>query len=339
MGKESTPRRHHYIPQFYLRGFGDDKGHVRVVDLRAQKHFACSSENIAHVRDFYAFENPDGEIDFSVETEFFNGVDGEAAQIIDKINKGREVTMERDWEGLCHFIASLEVRTPSQRQVSYERQQYISDLFNEPLATSLEACETRLREHEAKTGEKPVITAKELQEYAASHQVEIPQAEHIGLMMSVIPQSEAIIRQMTPHLFSAGGSERFISSDSPIVKIDTNEELAREGLMGVGWATPEVQAVIPLTKTRCLVLDWGSEPGVSTVDDRTVASLNALQLLASFQYAFADTDNFCFIADDSGAVVRGPGEAFDRFGESKLGHRANITGGGIVRRAPKIAPL
>jgi uncharacterized protein DUF4238 len=60
MGKDSKPRRHHYIPQFYLRGFGADKGLVRVVDLRAKKHFACSADNIAHVRDFYAFEKPDG---------------------------------------------------------------------------------------------------------------------------------------------------------------------------------------------------------------------------------------------------------------------------------------
>jgi hypothetical protein len=341
--KENVPRKHHYIPKFYLRGFSDlgfgkEQGKVCVVDLRGKKHFTTSAENVAHVRDYYAFESEDGSTNFQVETKFFNGIDGKAAQIIGKINGLKKVTIEDDWDGLCRFIAALEVRTPSQRQTSYEMEQYVFDLMNGHLATSLEACEQRLKEAEEKTGEKVECTPQELMDYVAEYRVKIPQNEHVALMMSVIPQSEAIIRRMTPHLFIAGENERFITSDYPIVKIDTDEERRREGLMGVGWATPEVEAIIPLTKTHCLVLNWDGKPDVMTVNNQTVAYCNAAQLATSFQYAFAENDNFCFLTEDAG-IVHGLDEAYERFSARKLEHRSKISGGGIERREPEIAPL
>lgn len=343
MGKESIPRQHHYIPQFYLRGFsdrgfGDKRGRVCVVDLRAKKCFTTSPENIAQVRDFYAFENPEGEVDLRIETQFFNGIDGKAAQIVGKIDRLQPVTLENDWEGLCRFIASLEVRTPSQRQVSYEMQQHMSDLLNSHLATSLDACEERLRQYEAETGKQPTISARELQEQAASHRVEISQNEHVGLMVHLIPTIEANVCRMTPHLLIAGENEHFISSDFPIVKFDTNEERRKQGLMGVGWATPEVEVTIPLTKTRCLVLNWDGKPDVMTVNNQTVAYCNNMQLAMSFQHVFASGEDFCFLTENDG-IVRGKDEAFKRFAERKLGHRVQINGGGIPRRPPASTPL
>lgn len=203
--KENVPRKHHYIPKFYLRGFSDlgfakEYGKFCAIDLRGKRHFTTTAENIAHVRDYYAFESEDGSPDFRVETDFFNGVDGEAARIIGKINRLQKVTIEDDWDGLCRFIASLEVRTPSQRQTTYEMKQYVFDLMHGHLATSLEACERRTKEVEEKTGEKVEMTPQELMDYVAKHRVQIPQNEHVALMLSVIPQSEAIIRRMTPHL-------------------------------------------------------------------------------------------------------------------------------------------
>ena len=301
-----------------------------MIDLRAKKCFTTSPENIAQVRDFYAFENPDGELDFRIESQFFTGIDGKAAQIIGKIERLQEVTPAKDWEGLCRFIASLEVRTPSQRQVSYEMQQHMSDLLNSHLATSLEACEERLRRYEAETGKKSTISPTELQEQAVSHRVDIPQNEHVELMMSLIPTIEANVRRMTPHLLIAGEDEQFISSDFPIVKFDTNEERRREGLMGVGWATPEVEVTIPLTRTRCLVLNWDGKPNVMTATNETIAYCNTMQLAMSFQYVFASGNDFCFLTENEG-IVRGKDEAFKRYADRKLGHRAQINGGGIAR--------
>lgn len=96
--------------------------------------------------------------------------------------------------------------------------------------------------------------------------------------------------------------------------------------------------MIPLTKTRCLVLNWDGKPDVLTVNNQTVAYCNAAQLAMSFQYAYADDDNFCFLTEDAG-VLHGTGEAYKRFSARKLEHRSKMTGGGIERRAPEIAPL
>lgn len=57
MAKEkSEPRRQHFVPQFYLRGFAGEKDQLFVVDRPSKKTFRTAPKNVAAERDFNRVE-------------------------------------------------------------------------------------------------------------------------------------------------------------------------------------------------------------------------------------------------------------------------------------------
>jgi hypothetical protein len=56
------PRKHHYVPQFYLAGFTDDGtlgGSLHVTDRTRRKVWPSNPKNAAHQRDFHKIEGTD----------------------------------------------------------------------------------------------------------------------------------------------------------------------------------------------------------------------------------------------------------------------------------------
>jgi hypothetical protein len=49
---KAAPRKHHFVPQFYLRGFTGDNDQLFVVDRPSEKTFRTSPKNVAAERDF-----------------------------------------------------------------------------------------------------------------------------------------------------------------------------------------------------------------------------------------------------------------------------------------------
>lgn len=67
---KSESRKHHYISQFYLKGFGKTGSKnppIVVLDLNDKKHFTTTSNNLANIRDFNRISLPNLKAD-AVET-------------------------------------------------------------------------------------------------------------------------------------------------------------------------------------------------------------------------------------------------------------------------------
>jgi Protein of unknown function (DUF4238) len=78
----SEPRRHHLLPQFYMRAFADERGQLRAVprigENGPQTAYTASPENILVERDFYAITDDEGERRQIVE-EAFARLEGNAS--------------------------------------------------------------------------------------------------------------------------------------------------------------------------------------------------------------------------------------------------------------------
>jgi hypothetical protein len=105
----TNPKRHHFLPEFYLNGFSRD-GYVWLYDRERSQFRRQSAHDTAVIRYYYAFENEKGERDFSVES-FLSGVEGKAKSIIVQLEAGGEIK-PHDRLDLAQFIALLMVRTP-----------------------------------------------------------------------------------------------------------------------------------------------------------------------------------------------------------------------------------
>jgi hypothetical protein len=316
----AIPRRHHYLPQFYLQGFtkppnGKKQGLLRVVDFFSGNCFFSSPKDVANIRDYYTIESPDGEPDPIIETQVFGQIDGQAATIIREIVSRRALPMGGEWAALCRFVASLDTRIPRFRQMTYQIAQVYDDL-----------------QLLAKGG----LTKDDVQriQQEGGKEAEVDQVEHIAMMLDQIRQISEVAMQMTPHLLFAPIDTPFITSDSPIFKFDKDEKRRVAQLESVGWITKEVEVTVPLSKGCCLVLDWTGRPRFMDGDRFMVANCNRLRAYASYQYLFAESPDFVFLGSNSDILV-GEKEVLHSFAASKQGQAVEIVGGPLPPRPPK----
>jgi hypothetical protein len=113
---KNEARKHHYISQFYLKGFGKSgskKPPITVTTLHDKKYFTTTSNNLASVRDFNRINVPDLRADY-VETAL-SEFEYKAANAI------REIHTTKKFEGenrtlVLQLIAMFHSRNPTQRE-------------------------------------------------------------------------------------------------------------------------------------------------------------------------------------------------------------------------------
>jgi hypothetical protein len=334
LSNDSTPKRHHYLPQFYLRGFsdkgfGDKKGRVRALDFIGQKCFTSNPKDVANIADYNTVNGADGLPDVVVESELLGKIDSDAATVIGAIEKTHHLPTGDDWLKLCMFVASLQVRVPKFRQQNHEIAQHMVDL----LAPGRQSDQEVVKAPELSSGGVTFDDVKHLIR-GEGFEVAVPRTDHVVAMVKMIPQIAAFAYQMTPYLFVASEKGRFVAGDAPIHKFDSNDERRQSRLTGVGWATPEVEITVPLTQNCCLVLAVGDQklPKRTPANDSVVANCNLSQLSMCSRYAFARDSAFPFQWKDE--ICWGEDEAIKRFSGLKKGPAVGIGGGPILRRPP-----
>ncbi len=110
MPKESkSAKLHHYIPQFYLKGFCDDqrKAQLYCVDKKARKSFISNVKNIASEKDFYKADIPNNP---GIYENALAAAKAEHSKVLEQINKTSSLSNNLDQ--LLSFIAWLYVSNP-----------------------------------------------------------------------------------------------------------------------------------------------------------------------------------------------------------------------------------
>ena len=82
----SVPKRHHFLPKFYLEGFARD-GSLWLYDRHRRQFRPGTPGKTAVIGHYYALETESGERDYSVE-EFLSLVEGRAKEVILILERG-----------------------------------------------------------------------------------------------------------------------------------------------------------------------------------------------------------------------------------------------------------
>ena len=110
------PRRHHYVPRCWLRGFTEDgerDGRLWVTDFSRRAQWPSSPANAGHIRDFYRLGD-DAPDPVAVET-FFGTLETNAAPILRSIDAERRPPSNDELDVLLEFMAYQFVRLPAFR--------------------------------------------------------------------------------------------------------------------------------------------------------------------------------------------------------------------------------
>ena len=144
------PIFHHYIPQYYLKGFStpEDSSQVWAFEKETKRGFCANTSRVAQERYFYAIKDERGNVDKdSIEQFLANNIEGPAVQVIDKLKRLLPITVDEKLQ-FAQYITYMFSRVPQYRERISKRlsvfetrikfakdQQTISDTSNEDLQT------------------------------------------------------------------------------------------------------------------------------------------------------------------------------------------------------------
>src|SRR5260370_31640805 len=80
-----TSKRHHYLPQFYLRRFTADDGFLCLFDREIKEFRKQQPVNTALEKDFYTVTDGDGTKSDRLEL-MFSGLEGVASNVIERLD-------------------------------------------------------------------------------------------------------------------------------------------------------------------------------------------------------------------------------------------------------------
>lgn len=142
----SVPRKHHYLPEFYLKGFCPN-AHLWVYDREKGESRKLYPETAAIRKGFYTVEGPEGERDHREVERRLGVVENQAAPAIRKLDaKGMLELRER--YALAMFVALLKFRTTAFERQTAELDEVLSnpEAAKELLAPSVEGVRILLKQ-------------------------------------------------------------------------------------------------------------------------------------------------------------------------------------------------
>jgi hypothetical protein len=111
--KRKGPRRHHYVPQFYQKGFAGADESLLLYDRNTQRYLNTHPRNICCENELYTMD-PEGEADRKIESTLLSQIDGDGATAIRELEAGRGLS--RAWvESFSIYMALQITRTPAFR--------------------------------------------------------------------------------------------------------------------------------------------------------------------------------------------------------------------------------
>lgn len=103
------PRKHHFVPQFWIRRFAGSNGRLWAYDHDIGRISERSSKQLMQIFNLYTVQ-PSGADDTTLETVDLNRIDSEGSAVFDRILKG-DLTQPAK-EALASFLAAQVLRDP-----------------------------------------------------------------------------------------------------------------------------------------------------------------------------------------------------------------------------------
>jgi len=268
----SRPRKHHFLPQFYLRGFSEDQNSLYQIWKVTGETVGCRIKDIAAIRDFHEIDADDVEDPLALEKELAT-VEGQMSTFLSELLQDG-LSNDRALVGTIGFVSLLRMRVPAIKR-------HIEESLGETIRTV-----AGIMERQGKLPPPPPGLEDALR--VANLEIAISNWKCMQLMfgMASNPEILNIMCNMQATLFRASRGS-FITSDQPVALYHEDKTSA----YGVGPATPGVEITVPLTSAALLRLTHSeAEDQERIATAAEVAEFNRRTIVMAEQYLYAGSN-------------------------------------------------
>lgn len=287
---------HHFVPQFYLRGFRDpdvpegQEPWIWVVDFKQRRIERRAPKNVGKAANYYAFAEVEAAGGEAVEA-ILSKIESASAAALKRLLASDDKDLEgQDRADLLFFMAFFVIRVPFFRNTMEKFAVNVAKMLLQVSASQPDYFERSVREA---LKDRENLTPDKIEELRQWVLDDSKYTIRTSPKLSIVTGFEAamdtiypIFDQMKWAVVRSDGNLRFITGDTPVMWVDPT--LAPPFCYGL--AAQNVEVTFPLSPKVCLLGTWeGSSTAVRTKDPM-VQELNARRVVFADGYAFSDSE-------------------------------------------------
>ncbi|WP_415396247.1 DUF4238 domain-containing protein [Sulfurimonas sp. CS5] len=278
----SNTRNHHYVSQFYLKGFsknGGTKAKLFVYDKEQRKYFQSNPRNIASKRDFNRISAKDSEN--YIEDHQAN-MESKFASVFRNLTESREYPDDEDLSYILTFIALISLRNPKTRAIFDKFYIDIAEKFNSITMASEEIyIDKCLQAGIKKEDIIPYEKQKEFIDNKNRYTLSINQEIHIQAEHQNIDYLSELLHKRYWYLIKSDETiGEFITSDYPVSLISL---VKLPKIYGVGFGMQKTEVCFPISKYLALI---GVFEEYDNIDKTIIATKELIETINLRTYSF-----------------------------------------------------
>jgi len=273
----NPPKRHHYVPRFYLAGFtksGTVDGDLFVLDQRQRKRWGpVSPASVAYGNDFYKIDvRPDAD-PMVIEKTFGAEVESECSKVIRAVIEQECLPTGTDHDILLNFVALMAVRVPAIRNIISA---FVDDVTKDLTRTVLmneEGWQQFKRNCEA-GGEKVDCTWQEMKAFVDGddYTVDLDRSWHVGVMLDAGSKLIPVLARRNWSIWiTKDDAPDLICSDRPVC---LTWYMSQPPPLPPGFAVPGTTVIMPINRRIAIAGTFEDQPSEATLDSNDVAVVN-----------------------------------------------------------------
>jgi len=283
----NVPRNHHYICEFLLKNFADDKGTLWIYDSELRKYWTGNTRSAAFERDLYALTLKGRGRDFGIlEKGLQQQIDTPGAVAIRKL-QNRQMCDGIEWRNFLGFVAAQMVRTPEY----IERLKAMEAPIMQEMLERMAKFEPEFREAVRKDMREAGATAEDVDrvlEAVANGKCRTQPAQDwiVASAVRAIPMIQAELSDMHwTFLVVPDGEPELLINDCPLMLAEPGPEAEQPRPLGL--RNPNIEVVMPLSRRMVTVARRDGPDSFGELMSGSADVVNARTLSYARRFVFA----------------------------------------------------
>lgn len=268
----SEPRKHHYLPQFYLRGFSANGRSIFQIEKRGGRGYLSAIRDTAAIRDYHELDTGEAE-DPAVIEKRLAGIETKLAEALAEAAQ-RGLTTPKTHNLLIQLVALLRVRVPA---------------FKAGIEAYLQNVVRSVGLMLERKGELPP-PPKGFEDVCRMENlsITISNSKLLEFMFRIAADRRLfdMLAAMRPTILRAPRTTLFVTCDQPVAIF--HPTASPTDAYGVGPADVDAQLSVPLSSDALLSLSWPTGPAVdreATAEEMVEFNRRTVVMADSFVFA------------------------------------------------------